>query len=144
MDKEIVKADTGSNLPAKKEIANLGSLFLERRMLKMLINWVNRNISNKWNVPPKDVLMHFKLMESGNPSVRVSDVQGKHSTVLTNRLGRLEDIALLCFEKVLIINKRMAEEWKIEKHQVIMVLQLVEGKPRITIINVITEDFRIV
>ena len=146
LDKTPVGLQTTGGDPGKptKAVHNLGSLFLEKLMMRKLIKWVNKNICTEWGQPPNMILLHLKLKENGDPFVSVSDVPGRHFKELNTHMGSFDDIAKLAFKKVLHINKIMADDWKIEKHEVFMVLQIVEGKAVIRIINGITQEVRIV
>jgi len=135
---------TGEPKKPSKAVHNLGSLFIEKIMMKKLINWVNKNICTAWNQPPNMILLHLKLTEDGKPHVSVSDVPGKHFKKLDTNMGAFDDMAQLAFKKVLQINEKMAEDWQIEKHKVFMVLQIVDGKAQIRIINGITQEVKLI
>lgn len=122
---------------------DFGSLVFGKLMLSKLIKWLEGGICAGWGVPRYEILMTLSLTEDNEPVVTVTDVQGNHKIVLTERLGGLEDIAKLMFGKFLKINRVAAEDWAIKDHEVITVMQLVDDRPQIRIINSITKEVEI-
>jgi len=122
---------------------DFGSLVMGKLMLGKLIRWLDNGICKSWDTSRDEILMTLSLTEKNEPVVAVSDVAGNHKVVLSDRLGALEDIAKIMFDKFLKINRVAAEDWQIQDHEVITVMQLVDDKPQIRIINSITEEVEI-
>lgn len=114
----------------KQELKNdsIHASMFEKLMFGKLAKHVKR-ASDAWDTSPEYVYMMLKIRD-GEPYCHVGNTQNDKSIDLTGKMGILEDLGKLAFEKLLKICEKQAAYWETEREYVILLLKIkVDKKP---------------
>lgn len=117
---------------------DLGAHLVGKMVFRQLSKWIKKT-AIKLNRKPEDLRMELQMFNE-NPIIRLTDTTGEIDINMTDQVKSLEDFVLLAIKKLLKLNKAMADEWKIETHETLLILKIGETKPILTCKNSITKE----